>query len=439
MKNNPLWVKVIDCFSDNTSINVFEISKKIYGEDQQQLFKIANELSQNLTTLRNILNKDFLVQQVPGNSVIDEAIDIFDRVNSLGTKLSDADLALTHITGKWPEARRVLKKKIGELENKQFAFDLTFMTRCLVGIVKGRGLFETIHKSSKEEVQAGWKKLDKILDYLITILPKNAHIHSTDDVNTTNVFVPLIVYLSRKENNTFSSISDLKQAIRWVYLGHLWARYTGQTDQRLDFDINIVIRNHNPWDHLINAIIEQRGRIKLEYSDLEGRTIQHPIYKMMFIVFKSKDAIDWFNGCPLDETHGVKYSIQNHHIFPTSRLWKTGKYNSNNVLHKLLVNDIANRAFITSSTNVSVINNRLPEIYFSEIIENFGEIALKKQSIPLDRNLWKIENYEQFLRKRRQILVKEINNFLDSFIFHEEEEKEVNIEDFKTMGSGLNI
>ncbi len=434
MKNNPLWVKIVDCFSEKSPINVFEIAKKIYGEDHQKLFAIANDLSQNLTTLKNILNKDFLVQYVPGNSAIDEAIDIFDRVNSLGTKLSDADLALTHITGKWPEARRVLKKKIAELESSEFTFDLTFMTRCLVGIVKGRGLFETIHKSSKEEVQAGWKKLDRILDYLITILPKNAYIHSTDDVNTTNVFVPLVVYLSRKENNTFSSVIDVKQAIRWVYLAHLWARYTGQTDQRLDFDINIVVRNHNPWDHLIKAIIEQRGRIKLEYSDLEGRTIQHPIYKMMFIVFKSKDAIDWFNGCPLDTTHGTKYSIQNHHIFPSSRLWKTGKYNSNNVLHKLLVNDISNRAFITSSTNLSVINNRLPEEYFEEIIDNFGEIALKKQSIALDQNLWKIENYELFLKKRRQMIVKEINNFLDSFIFQEEEETEIDIGNLLKMG-----
>ncbi|MDD5689452.1 MAG: DUF262 domain-containing protein [Caldisericia bacterium] len=434
MKNNPLWVKVTDCFSESLPINVFEISKKLLGDDHQKLFTVANELSQNLTTLKNILNKEFLVQYVPVDSAIDEAIDIFDRVNSLGTKLSDADLALTHITGKWPEARRILKEKISELEQKKYSFDLTFMTRCLVGIVKGRGLFETIHKSNKEEVQAGWKKLDKILDYLITILPKRAFIHSTEDVNTTNVFVPLIVYLSRKDNNTFSSIADLKQALRWIYLAHLWARYTGQTDQRLDYDINIVVRNHNPWDQLIKAIIEQRGRIKLECSDLEGRTIQHPIYKMMFIVFKSKDAIDWFNGSPLDETHGAKYLIQSHHIFPASRLWKTGKYNSKNVLHKLLVNDISNRAFITASTNLSEINNKLPEEYFKKIIDNFGEAALKKQLIPLERDLWKIENYELFLKRRRQMIVKEINNYLDSFIYEQVGEREINIKELLEIG-----
>src|SRR3990170_4831007 len=78
---------------------------------------------------------------VPSSAHIDKAIDVFDRVNSLGTKLTDADLALAHITGKWPQARQVMKEKIQELESKRFAFDLTFMVRCLTGVVHGRALF----------------------------------------------------------------------------------------------------------------------------------------------------------------------------------------------------------------------------------------------------------------------------------------------------------
>ena len=45
------------------------------------------------------------------SACIDEAIDVFDRVNSKGTKLTEAELVLTHITGKWPQARREMKKK----------------------------------------------------------------------------------------------------------------------------------------------------------------------------------------------------------------------------------------------------------------------------------------------------------------------------------------
>ena len=437
MKNNPLWVKVIDCFSKDSNISPIAIAKELSEEDNKAI-EIADTLYNNLTKLKNILKAQFPVQYIPGEAGIDESIDIFDRVNSLGTKLSDADLALTHITGKWPEARRILKQKIRELEEKNYYFNLRFMVRCLVGIVKGRGLFETIHKTPKDEIIDGWKKLSKILDYLITILPKYAYIHSAEDINTTNIFVPLVIYLSRN-NNIFPSEIALKSAIRWLYFAHLWARYTSQTDQRLDHDINIIARNHNPWADLVNAIIEQRGRIKLEHSDLEGKSIQNPLYKMLYITIKAKGAIDWFNGLPLDVTHGKIYSIQSHHIFPSSILWKTGRYKVNNSLHRIIVNDIANRAFLTAETNISIISNRNPKEYFSIIIEKYGEKALENQLIPMDRNLWEIDKYEQFLYRRRVIIADEINKYLDSFITEKKEEKKISLQDYVMMGESSTV
>jgi len=437
MKNNPLWVKVIDCFSEDSSISPIAIAKEL-AEDDSKAIKIADILYNNLTKLKNILKIIFPVQYIPGEAGIDESIDIFDRVNSLGTKLSDADLALTHITGKWPEARRILKQKIRELEEKNYYFNLRFMVRCLVGIVKGRGLFETIHKTPKDEIIDGWKKLSKILDYLITILPKYAYIHSAEDINTTNIFVPLVIYLSRN-NNIFPSEIALKSAIRWLYFAHLWARYTSQTDQRLDHDINIIARNHNPWTDLVNAIIDQRGRIKLEHSDLEGKSIQNPIYRMLYITIKAKGAIDWFNGLPLDVTHGKIYSIQSHHIFPSSILWKTGRYKVNNSLHRIIVNDIANRAFLTAETNISIISNRNPKEYFPTIIEKYGEKALENQLIPMDRNLWEIDKYEQFLDRRRVIIVDEISKYLDSFITEKKEEKKISLQDYVMMGESSTV
>lgn len=437
MKNNPLWVKVIDCFSKDSNISPIAIAKKISEEDNKTI-EIADILYNNLTKLKNILKTQFPVQYIPGEAGIDEAIDIFDRVNSLGTKLSDADLALTHITGKWPEARRILKQKIKELEENKFYFDLGFMVRCLVGIVKSRGLFEIIHKTPKDEIINGWRKLSKILDYLIAIFPKYAYIHSAEDVNTTNIFVPIVIYLSRN-NNAFPSETALKSAIRWLYFANLWARYSSQTDQRLDHDINIIVRNHTPWPDLVNAIIDQRGRIKLEPSDLEGRSIQNPIYRMLYITIKAKGGIDWFNGLPLDVTHGKIYSIQSHHIFPSSILWKTGRYKVNNSLHKIIVNDIANRAFLTADTNISIISNKNPKEYFSIIIEKYGEKALINQLIPMDRNLWEIDKYEQFLAKRRVIIAEEINKYIDSFIIEKKEEKKISLQDYVMMGESSTV
>ena len=147
MKNNPTWVRVTDCFISATPVKVFEIvQKKIVASSATiEQFQLAQLYNDNLTKLCNISEKDYPVQTVPPNADIDAAIDVFDRVNSLGTKLTDAELALTHITGKWAKARKVMKTKITALKAKGFAFDLTFIVRCLVGVVHGRALYETIH------------------------------------------------------------------------------------------------------------------------------------------------------------------------------------------------------------------------------------------------------------------------------------------------------
>ena len=113
---------------------------------------------------------------------------------------------------------------------------LAFMVRCLTGVVKGRALFETIHDTPADELQQGWTLLTRILDYLVTLLPGHANIHSTEDLPTPNVLVPAVVYLARHDVK-FDSDRAMRHFIHWMYAASTWARYTSQTDQRLDHDI----------------------------------------------------------------------------------------------------------------------------------------------------------------------------------------------------------
>jgi len=194
MTGNPLWWSVVDCFN-NPDINVFEIAQQQAGASEE-VPKLAQHYSDHLNQLRQVREIDLPVQAVPSHAGLDDAIDIFDRVNSQGTKLTDAELALTHVTGKWSQARRVMKAKIDDLSRHHFYFDLTFMIRALTGVVVRRALYQTIHDRPREELEEGWGQLERILDYLVTVLPQQAFIHSTQDLNTTNVLVPVIVYLA---------------------------------------------------------------------------------------------------------------------------------------------------------------------------------------------------------------------------------------------------
>ena len=179
-----------DCFDTNGEIKPIQIAQEKAEAEGQDPMVLAQRLMDNLTRIRAIRGVDLPEQIVPSEADLDKAIDIFDRVNSQGTKLTDAELALTHVTGKWPEARRKLKAKIEDCANLGFDFSLTFMTRALTTAVTNRALFDTLHQRPRDELEKGWQTLVGILDYLLTILPQKAFINSTDDINTTKRFNP---------------------------------------------------------------------------------------------------------------------------------------------------------------------------------------------------------------------------------------------------------
>lgn len=432
MKNDPLWVKVVNCFSPSSDINVFKLVANAPDEDKLELVKTYQD---RLTALTNIRNKELPDLQIPSSASIEDAIDIFDLVNSQGTKLTDADLALTHAVGKWPQARRVLKEKIEVLKKREFEFSLSFMTRALTTVVSHRALYETLHVETKPKLIAGWDKLSKILDYLVTLLPARAYIHSTADMSTTNVLIPIIAFLSQNDGR-FSNETNINRAIHFMYSALAWSRYSGQTDQRLESDVSVVFKENDPWGKLIDALIDQRGRIKVTPNDLEGRTAGHPLYYITYILAKANGAVDWFNGAPLTSKQSGAYNIHSHHIFPTSYLYAHG-YDADNHLHRKIVNEIANRAYLTADTNIA-ISNKPPEEYLSDVESQYPG-ALAKQFIPMQPELWKIEHFPEFLEARRLLIATKYNEYLQSLVTKSVKVKGKSISEIIGLGESNNL
>lgn len=433
MDGDPHWQRVTACFDSGEIINVFEIAKKKTEGDGGDVMVAAERLMNNLTRIRNIKEIDLPEQIVPSHADLDESINIFDRINSQGTKLTDAELALTHVTGKWPMARRALKSKAEECVRHGFDFSLTFMTRALTAAVTNRALFEAIHSRPRGELEAGWDRLVKILDYLLTILPQKAFIHSTNDLNTSNALIPLVTHLSINEGR-FTDEKSIRHATNWLYAALMWARYTAQTDQRLEADVQLVVRETEPWDALRSNIIEQRGRIDVKGSDFDGRGVQHPLYKAIFILAKAQGAVDWFNGLPLAQTRGARYGIQSHHIFRQARLYRD-RWDADNYTHRQAVNEIANRAFLTAATNQQ-ISDREPAQYLAAIEERHPG-ALSAQFVPLQPELWELHRFPDFLAARREIMARKLNEFMDSLIRQPEKTHRRPITDLISRGESF--
>jgi len=431
MEESPFWKSVVSCFNDK--FDAFTLVESLHLEDANEKLEVGSIVNKNLVRLRDIINIDYFEQSVPQGLDIDKAIDIFDRVNSSGTKLTEAELVLTHIAGRWPQARRVMKKKIDDYEKVGFFFELDMLTRCFVVLLINSALYEKmtddVYQNTTEETYKDiWNQLAKILDYIIPILKQSAYISGSKDISTNNVLVPMIAYLSKNGGSFDNGIKN--QFLYWMFLALIWGRYSGQTDQRLEKDVYLAINSSQPVSDLIKEIEDQRGRIEIKPADLEGRGSGNPLHRMLYVLSKYNKATDWSNGGSLQDTMGDYYSIQSHHIFPQAFLYKNG-YDSENHLDKQKVNEIANRAFITRDTNFD-ISDSTPSIYLDEVSSKYPE-ALKQQMIPTEKSLWDVEKYNEFLTARRKMIADSINSFLES-LKGKESEEEINYDEIIKNG-----
>jgi hypothetical protein len=149
----------------------------------------------------------------------------------------------------------------------------------------------------------------------------------------------------------------------------------------------------------------------------------------VYLAIKHAGAKDWRSGLGLSLTHSGKYHyIQAHHVFPKALMQD---YESSEV------NEIANLAFISGGQN-RAISSKSPDAYLPEIVDRRGIEALQAQGIPVDPNMWKVENFRAFLEYRRAELARMVNMFLDGVV-NEGSRAMIDIADLISEGEGPSL
>jgi len=409
MKGNVEWIPVTEFlkFGDvgKYIASTSDTTRTYYSENLTKLIK-----------LNEIRNYSYYLTEISELN-IDEVVTIFNLVNSSGTPLSKADLALAHICSYWPEARDVLKNAQQKFSNYYFDFGLDFLTICISAVSVQSVLFErSFYSAPIGLIKKSWSEVETILEYIINVLRNDAYIDSSDSLKTPFALIPIVYYLA-KNAGTFRSENDKKVAIFWMFNALMWGRYSGRTYQTLQQDI-VNIKNSNKIEHLIEVLRRMRGgRLEVGADDLVSEGTTSRFFPMTYIVARSKGAVDWFNGMKLyGKNLGTKYKIHTHHIFPQSLLYKH-KFKSSDRQDVRKVNEIANLAFITQEANLK-ISNKDPLDYLKAVKEKYPS-ALKHQFMP-DEKYWSVDSYEDFLLQRRKQIAEVINKFLKKLIQGEE-------------------
>ncbi len=397
-------------------------------EKYSDLPPLIRTFTKNFQKLLNIKKLELFRQDIPQHASFSDAIDIFDKINSQGVHLSNAELALTHITAEWPDARRYMKKFLERLSDLNFDLNLAFTTRLLILTACDRASlsllsassYEPLRELNEQELKNAWQRSETIFLYLVDVL-RSEKITTSEIIRSKSVLFPVFYHLLMAGGN-FNTDADRRMAIYWIHSALIWGRYAGSADQKLEEDINIIRSSvAGDWTGLISRIVDQRGRIKVEPTDLEGSGADGRYFNTFYVMLKHRAAQDWYTGVSLDSPENKNFAINRHHIFPRALLKKQG-YSESNKIQKAIVNEIANMAIITDITNLK-ISDQEPSVYLPRIVSHYPT-ALSSQFVPADADLWKSENFELFLKRRRILIADALNLFLDSYkdgsIVHEE-------------------
>lgn len=402
LQNDPLWVPVSKIFKakDKDLLKPLDIN----SDDERW-----DKYSERLQRVRKIADYPYVMQVLEKSMSYEEVTEIFVRVNSLGIKLRGSDLAMAQITSRWKGFMAEIEKFASEFkDDADYIIETGLLVRMLVICATQQCRFKTVGKISKKHLEASWEDAKRGLRFSINFLRSNANTDSLIHLSSPFLIIPIAVYAILKKEK-LSSKDDI-ELLRWLYLAHMRGHYgMGSSETILDQDLSLLFKGSG-IEQLIHHLHLHVKKFVVDESDLAKKGIRSPFFSMLYFVLKQNGAKDWWTGLALSKKHvGKAHTIQSHHIFPKSLLHARSEFDNQEI------NEIANMAFISGKTNRHILNKAPMQYFDKEVIAKRGEAALTSQIIPMERNLWDINNYRDFLTWRRRTIAEEINSFMKKF------------------------
>ena len=402
-ENNILWVKVKN-FALLNSDKLFDYVEELKENYNDKLLGSQLKLlEKNIKKLNFICgNDDIINYYLEKEDNYDKVLDIFIRTNSGGTKLSKADLLFSIIKLRWSneDAYTEFKDLLNTINNDSFNFNHDFILKtCLVLIEKD--VKYSVNNFGIQNISLIENNWPKIKDSIITTvdLLKNFGINSKRMLASNNSIIPIIYFTYKNNFKSYSSLDknnllNTKKIKKWLLTILITNIFSGQTDELLKRFRDVIKNNSSlefPLDDLNNSLPSGKS-ISLNFNDFSK--INYRDTKQFLLLSLLYPDFNFSSN--------NKYSIPHvDHIFPKSLL--------KNKFSDSIINNIGNLQILSSNDNESKNN-----ILFEEWINTRDETYLNKNYLPLNKELYKIENFEQFIEERTKILHSEFNKIINS-------------------------
>lgn len=404
MQDDPLWIDVTELMKKGNA-GLGEFVTRLNA--QPALAAKVGDYVVRLGHLLGIMDVDLHTEEVTGtDKTLDVVVDIFNRVNSGGTKLSKGDLALAKICADWPKARDTMKDNLKEWAKAGYHFNLDWLLRSVNTALTGEAKFQFLHGKSAEDIQDGLRRATKHVDTCLNLIGGRLGLDH-DQVFFGRFGVPVMVrYLDRISGPM--NEKDRDKLLFWFVQAGMWGRFSGSTESFIDQDLAALEGPAGGLDKLLEQLRLWHGGLRAEPGHFTGWSLGARFYPVLYMLTRMGGARDWGTGLPLKASLlGRMSRLEVHHIFPKAQLYK-------HKFRRAEVNALGNFCFLTKDTNLN-ISDRLPEEYFPEI-EAAHPGALASQWIPTDPTLWKIDKFRDFLEARKLLLATELNKRMEELL-----------------------
>jgi hypothetical protein len=387
--------------------------RDILGADDEKLSEIVDGLLRDLelrsakfgtlwTRLDSVRKtRDIAIPVTTVMLDLEDVTEIFARLNSAGTKVTEADIALALAASQnagW--ARGQFLPFLKELEDAGFDLDPNVVFRSCVGIGIGRARLKEVPRGywKSPELRGAWERTATAWRRVIGYI-ENYGILSAEVLPTKNALIPLVI-LSDRDDKVLGSGAPMA----WLLHATRAGRYSGSALTTLESDLQIIETSGTS-----SAALEN---LRAKLTPWEAFTSQDFLHDyrdrflrlMLYLVMYDRGSRDWvsrqrlgFHGTDLLE----RFNPDWHHIFPRAYLRQSGVVEDRWDL-------FANIAVMAPSTNIR-FGARNPMGYLERY--SVDNSLLEEQLVPTNRSLLTTDRYEEFLQIRSASLAEAADSY----------------------------
>lgn len=393
-------------------------ANKVTEEQEDRIYDNVELIREVFCTQENILYQ--LVDSVdrPDTYTEEDIVEIFIRANSGGTQLGKSDLLFSLLTASWEDAENKMDELLEDLNRTGYKFDRDFILKISL-VLLNKGAKYEIEKFRLPEVKAGieknWDKIAGVLRFIKDFIYGKTFLKTDKTLPSYASLIPLIYsryhYPDAWQNSAEADFID------YLVKVNLTGVFGGVSD--------------NFTDSLITTVRSNKGFVKSEiFGEIrsKGKSMELTQEALLGYHYSSKEIHLLFNlwyGFNYQPTWNQN-KPQIDHIFPQSELKRikianpeTGKMNV--MKYKWWDRDqIANIMLLTANENgAGNKSDTLPEVWFANKTPDY----LKLHLIPEQKDLWKLDRFEDFVLERKKLLV---NQFAD-ILYTPKAESEISI------------